>query len=293
MSDDLDFIVKLAGCSLAKTPGKDNWVDESGGLPEAICEMAKDIRDGGKDTSSAIAIAVSQAKKLAATSKDPKVRAKYSKAVAEWEKMKAKSHAKSDAKGAVKMSSPVEKIVALSAGFNTPVGRVSEASVGLTRKVASESGVRKFHKPIGSPIPDGTSLRPYTHVNMKTGEKSSEYKPGFEGGGYASREEAKKNLDAAPEGTHIIARQNDDQRSHVLIKKGDVFHPAPHEHADFGNEPRTSEHLSSYQRLDVNKAEADRMAAEYKKKNMSKSYKPMHGSRQTPNARARDKMENH
>lgn len=96
MESSLDRVVRLAGCSLAKTPGKDNWVDHAGGLPEAICEMAKDIRDGGHDTSSAIAIAVSQAKKLAATSKDPKIRAKYSKAVAEWEAMKAKVDAKKD-----------------------------------------------------------------------------------------------------------------------------------------------------------------------------------------------------
>lgn len=77
--------------------------------------MASDIRDSGKSTSSAIAIAVSQAKKLAAT------HPKYAKAVAQWEKMKASAHAKR-AKNTVKAASSLGRlVVALSTGYVAPV----------------------------------------------------------------------------------------------------------------------------------------------------------------------------
>jgi len=85
--------VKLAGCTLGTPGGKKNWVDETGGLPQYICEVAKDIRDSGHSTSRAIAIAVGRVKVWAVTSKDPKVKAKAAKAVAEWEAKKARAHA--------------------------------------------------------------------------------------------------------------------------------------------------------------------------------------------------------
>jgi hypothetical protein len=96
VNDDLDFAIKLAGCSLATTPGKDNWVDDQGGLPEYICEIARAIKKTGKTTSQAIAIAVSRCKKWAAggSDVDAKTRAKAAAAVAEWEKKKAAAHAK-------------------------------------------------------------------------------------------------------------------------------------------------------------------------------------------------------
>ena len=84
--------VKLAGCTLGTPGGKKNWVDETGGLPQYICEVAKDIRDSGHSTSSAIAIAVGRVKVWAATSKDATVRAKAAKALAEWNAKKARAH---------------------------------------------------------------------------------------------------------------------------------------------------------------------------------------------------------
>lgn len=95
-SGDIELTVKLAGCSLAETPGKDNWVDKAGGLPEYICEIARSIKKSGKTTSQAIAIAVSRVKKWAAGGDgvDPDTVAKASKAVAQWEKLKAKSASK-------------------------------------------------------------------------------------------------------------------------------------------------------------------------------------------------------
>lgn len=99
--DELDLITALAGCSLDEKPGS-NWVQDSGGLPEYICEIARAIkRSGGKSTSQAISIAVSRVKKWASgVGVDKDTQAKAAKALAEWEKLKAKSKAKSGVKKA-------------------------------------------------------------------------------------------------------------------------------------------------------------------------------------------------
>jgi hypothetical protein len=84
VGDDEAAIVALA-CSLDEEPGS-NWVQKAGGLPEFICEMARAIKRDGKSTSSAIAIAVSRVKQLAA-----KGNAKAAKAAAQWERLRARS----------------------------------------------------------------------------------------------------------------------------------------------------------------------------------------------------------
>lgn len=68
-------------------------------LPRPIEAIAKHLHyEKGRDKGTAIAIAVSQAKKICATGESnfghvkPEVQAKYCKAVAEWEKDKADSH---------------------------------------------------------------------------------------------------------------------------------------------------------------------------------------------------------
>lgn len=91
---EIENIVCLARCSLDEHPGKSNWVQAGGGLPQYICEIARSIKKSGKDTSSAIAIAVGRVKMWATTSKDPKVKAKAAAAVAQWEKLKSSAHAK-------------------------------------------------------------------------------------------------------------------------------------------------------------------------------------------------------
>lgn len=92
-ADDHALIVAFAGCSLDEKPGS-NWVQEQGGLPEYICEVARAIKRSGKSTSQAIAIAVSRIKKWAAgVGVDKDTQAKAAKALAEWEKKKAASHA--------------------------------------------------------------------------------------------------------------------------------------------------------------------------------------------------------
>lgn len=88
---DLDQVVALAGCTLNEKPGK-NWVESEGGLPAYICEIARAIKRSGKTTQQAIAIAVSRVKRWAAgdDNVDADTRAKAAKAVAQWEKLKAK-----------------------------------------------------------------------------------------------------------------------------------------------------------------------------------------------------------
>lgn len=95
---DSDLIVLLAAagpCSLDTSPKK-NWVEKSGGLPNYICHVAKGIMKSGKSRSQAIAIAVSRIKKWAAGADDVNAdtRAKAAKALAQWEKLKAKNAAK-------------------------------------------------------------------------------------------------------------------------------------------------------------------------------------------------------
>lgn len=102
---DVDLVMALAGCSLAKTSKKDNWVDKAGGLPEYICEIARAVKRSGHDTSSAIAIAVGRAKAWAAGrgKVTAATRAKAAKAVAEWEAKKAAA-SNTDTEGAIALA---------------------------------------------------------------------------------------------------------------------------------------------------------------------------------------------
>lgn len=77
------------------TKKKDNWVDAVGGLPRYVREVARELMKNGHPKSRAIAIALSRIKVWAVKSKDPKVKAKAAKAIAEWEAKRARAHAKS------------------------------------------------------------------------------------------------------------------------------------------------------------------------------------------------------
>jgi len=92
------LVCAAGGCSLDTHPTKHNWVEDAGGLPQYICEIARAIlRDGSgtKDVGRAISIAVSRCKVWAAGggNVDADTRAKAAKAVAEWEAKKAKAKA--------------------------------------------------------------------------------------------------------------------------------------------------------------------------------------------------------
>lgn len=70
-------------------------------MPDYICRIAKAIKKTGKTTSEAISIAVSRVKVWASgKGVDKDTQAKAAAALAEWEKLRAKSHAKSAAKDA-------------------------------------------------------------------------------------------------------------------------------------------------------------------------------------------------
>jgi len=96
---DAEDVVLLAGCTLAKTPGKkDSWIENVGGeLPEYICEVARSIhRKRGVPTSQAISIAIGVMKNWASGRGDVNAdtRAKAGKAIAQWEALKAKAKLK-------------------------------------------------------------------------------------------------------------------------------------------------------------------------------------------------------
>jgi hypothetical protein len=91
----------MAGCSLNKS-SKHNWVEDEGGLPEYVCEVARAIARGGKDLESAIPIAISRIKVWASgKGVDAKTQAKAAKALAEWEKKKTSAKAKRVVKASV------------------------------------------------------------------------------------------------------------------------------------------------------------------------------------------------
>lgn len=82
-------------CSLDRNPGKSNWVEKNGGLPNYVCQIAKAVHRQGHSISQSIAIAIGTIKRW---SVDPKksasVRARAKAALAEWEAMKARAKAK-------------------------------------------------------------------------------------------------------------------------------------------------------------------------------------------------------
>lgn len=96
-----------------------NWVEKEGGLPKPIEDLAVELVKKGMNRSRAIATAISRAKHFASTSKDAKVRAKWSKAVADWERLKAKAHARPNA-NKMKASADVDgEVLVLAAGYGS------------------------------------------------------------------------------------------------------------------------------------------------------------------------------
>lgn len=123
LSTDGLLLVAFAGCSLDESP-KSNWVQDVGGLPDYICQVARAIKRSGHTTSEAIQLAVGTVKNWASGQKhvNDATRAKAAAAVTEWEAKKAASHAKSS----VKTTAQGESLISLCADtFN--VDAVSQA----------------------------------------------------------------------------------------------------------------------------------------------------------------------
>lgn len=134
--------------SLNRSPKK-NWVERAGQLPAYIQHIAKDIHEErGLPLDQAIPIAISRVK-VWATGKgvSKETQAKAAKALAEWEALKAKSHAKKAGSKVRASETAVEKIVRLSnRKFSTE-----------TREKLADKGAAM---PDGSfPIPDKGALR--------------------------------------------------------------------------------------------------------------------------------------
>lgn len=86
--------------SLERRPGKQNWVDHAGGLPDYIERIAKHLHyEKGMSIGHAIATAVNQCRKWAAGkgNVNADTKAKAAKAIAQWEAKKVKSKAKKTA----------------------------------------------------------------------------------------------------------------------------------------------------------------------------------------------------
>lgn len=106
--DDIEFCAYLG--TLRETPEdntislgrldwspKKNWVENEGGLPKYIEDIALAlIRDHGMDRSRAIATAISRVRRWANGGEDVKAdtRAKAKAAIEQWEKMKASTKSK-------------------------------------------------------------------------------------------------------------------------------------------------------------------------------------------------------
>jgi hypothetical protein len=129
--NEKDFILLLASssASLDKSP-KHNWVEDAGGLPPYVRKLARGIMKSGHDLASAISIAISRIKVWAAGGGDvnAETRAKAAKALAQWEKAKAKSH--------VKLSYPDDGIeyLVLSSSYNTEIVRAAWDSIQRERR---------------------------------------------------------------------------------------------------------------------------------------------------------------
>lgn len=85
--------------SLERKPGKQNWVDQAGGLPSYIERIAKHLHyEQGMSIGHAIASAVNQVKKWAAGvgNVKPDTRAKAAAALAQWEAKKVKARVKKE-----------------------------------------------------------------------------------------------------------------------------------------------------------------------------------------------------
>lgn len=84
----------MASCNLNLSP-KHNWIEDAGGLPEFMADVACALIRSGHDETSAIKIAVGQIENWASGKGkvNAKTRAKAAAAVAEWEAKRAKSHA--------------------------------------------------------------------------------------------------------------------------------------------------------------------------------------------------------
>lgn len=133
---DLILAFSTSSASLDRSPKK-NWVENAGNLPPYVRKLARAIEKDGKSLSSAIAIAISRVKAWAGGGGDvdADTRAKATKALAEWEALKAKSKAGKTVKAS---NLDGEEYVFFSAttSYNTDIVRRAWNSIETARRNA-------------------------------------------------------------------------------------------------------------------------------------------------------------
>lgn len=157
---------------LERVPGKQNWVDKSGGLPAYIERIAKHLHyEKGMDISRAIAVAVNTVKRWAAggtvtsggTTKTitAKTQAQAAAAVAEWEAKKASSHSHaSPARDAVELATYSTQQLGSYYGQQPPTkkapakkgGGPAAPPSGKKKVVRTSAGAARYKVPVGSEI---------------------------------------------------------------------------------------------------------------------------------------------
>jgi hypothetical protein len=138
---------------LPNKPGKTNWVEQEGGLPNFIKRVAKHIMaDSGYTESRAIAAAISQCKR-------GRLGPKGLAAAAQWEAMRASAHSHSNPGGlaielATYSSQQLASAYGKPAGGQTKAKGSAPAAGGAKKKrvVRTAEGAKRYKTPIGSEI---------------------------------------------------------------------------------------------------------------------------------------------
>lgn len=157
---------------LERVPGKQNWVDKSGGLPSYIERIAKHLHyEKGMEISRAIAVAVNTVKRWAAggtvtengTTKtiSAKTQAQAAAAVAQWEAKKAASHSHAN-RGGKSLELATYSESELNSYYKAPPPKsgtqkksgAAPASGSASKKkvVRTPAGAARYKVPIGSEI---------------------------------------------------------------------------------------------------------------------------------------------
>lgn len=158
---------------LERVPGKQNWVDKSGGLPSYIERIAKHLHyEKGMEISRAIAVAVNTVKRWAAggtvtehgTTKTitAKTQAQAAAAVAQWEAKKAASHSHAN-RGGKSLELATYSEAQLNSYYKAPPPKSSTQkkksgtapaapASGKKKVVRTAAGASRYKVPIGSEI---------------------------------------------------------------------------------------------------------------------------------------------
>lgn len=138
-------LVEKDAALVPNKPGKTNWVQEAGGLPKFIADIAGDlISEKGKSTNNAIQMAVGIAKNWCGGKGKvtAKTRAKACKAVAEWEAKKAKAHLSKSELGEIGALTTDTHLIAKAEGSTPDAPTVGAVDKTLLQKIAEKVGLK-------------------------------------------------------------------------------------------------------------------------------------------------------